>query len=128
MRDFYTTAAQVLPVLMLAFLWESGFLIRIQSQPRPRRRVDQLSGVVFWTKSRVRYFLILVAATTSTGTAVSLLVLGGFLPDAPVLRLTVAAFVLLALGTLLTRVVVDIVNSTAVSTSPIMDERPESRS
>lgn len=35
--DFYATVAQVLPVLLLAFLWDSGFLHRLRDQRGPTR-------------------------------------------------------------------------------------------
>ena len=38
--NYYATVAQVLPVLLLAFLWDSGFLQRLRDQRRPTRRTD----------------------------------------------------------------------------------------
>jgi hypothetical protein len=117
MREFYTTTAQVLPVLMLAFLWESRFLIKLRTEVRPPKRVDRVSGVLFWSKTRVRYFLITVATTTVLGTATSVLTLSGILPDSVLLRTVVSGCVLLALGTLLTRVVIDITDATTLTTA-----------
>jgi hypothetical protein len=39
-RDFYSTAAQVLPVLLLALVWESQYLEAPPRQPRRLRRDD----------------------------------------------------------------------------------------
>jgi hypothetical protein len=50
--NFYSTLAQVLPLLLLAFIWESGFLARLRQQRRPPKKVDS-AGVWFWTKPRV---------------------------------------------------------------------------
>jgi hypothetical protein len=46
--NFYPTLAQVLPVLLLALIWDSAYLIRLRRQRRPLRR-DDPAGVWFWT-------------------------------------------------------------------------------
>lgn len=120
-RDFYATAAQVLPVLMLAFVWESRFLERLRTERRPRRR-DDPAGVLFWTKERVRAYALFVAAMIVGGTGLAVLLLAGALPDTIALRMVVSACVVLALVTLLFRVTVDVIVATREPTHPPADE------
>lgn len=110
-RDFYATMAQVLPVLLLALVWEANYLQRLRAQPRPSRRVDP-AGVWFWTKPRVRAYSLFVAAVLVTGIAVSMLVLAGALADAAWLRGVLVGILLFALVTLLVRMSTDIVIAT----------------
>ncbi|MET7469922.1 hypothetical protein ACFYON_19305 [Micromonospora sp. NPDC005686] len=115
--DLYATAAQVLPVLLLALIWESRFLDRLREQNR-RRRSEDPDGVLFWTRPRVRAYSLFIVATIVTGTALALLVLAEVLPHGPALRAGVTACVLLALATLLTRVVVDVLAATRRDAEP----------
>jgi hypothetical protein len=107
-RDFYSTMAQVLPVLLLALMWDSNYLQRLRTQPRPSRRVDP-AGVWFWTKPRVRVYSLVVTGVLITGIAVSLLVLAGMLGDTAWLR---GVLVGMLLVTLLVRIGSDIVGAT----------------
>ena len=116
-RDFYTTAAQVLPVLMLAFVWESRFLERLRTERRPRRR-DDPAGVLFWTKDRVRAYALFVVTSIVVGTGLAVLALAGAVPDSIALRTTVTGCVVLALTTLLFRVAVDVVVATRETADP----------
>ncbi|WP_165944437.1 hypothetical protein [Micromonospora sp. KC213] len=109
--DFYATAAQVLPVLLLALIWESRFLDRLAEQNRRPRRTDP-DGVLFWTRPRVRAYSLFIVVTIMAGTALALLVLAGAVPPGPASRAVLTVCVLLALATLLTRVVVDVVAAT----------------
>lgn len=110
-RDFYSTMAQVLPVLLLAWVWDSNYLQRLRTQARPSRRIDP-AGVWFWTKPRVRIYTLFVTAVLLAGIAVSLLVLAGALADLAWLRGMLVAGLLLALVTLLIRIGSDIVTAT----------------
>jgi hypothetical protein len=121
-RDFYATAAQVLPVLMLAFVWESRFLERLRAERRPTRRVDP-SGVLFWTKPRVRVYSLFVAIVIIGGTGVAVLALAGLLPDSAGLRAVITGCVLVALATLLFRISVDVLVATRDHPQPDTDER-----
>lgn len=110
-RDFYSTMAQVLPVLLLALLWDSNYLQRLRGQPRPSRRLDP-AGVLFWTNPRVRMYTLFVTTVLITGIAVSLLVLAGALANVSWLRGVLVAGLLLALVSLLVRIGSDIVGAT----------------
>jgi hypothetical protein len=109
--DFYTTMAQVLPVLLLALVWDSNYLMRLRAQPRRSRREDP-GGVLFWTKPRVRVYSLFVTAVLVAGIALSLLVLSGAVPDTAWLRGVLMGGLLLALMTLYTRIGSDIVVAT----------------
>jgi len=111
-RDFYTTLAQVVPVLLLAMMFDSGYLKQLRGQPRPLRREDP-AGVLFWTKPRVRAYVLFVVFVAITSTAAAVLVLAGALPDTVALRALTSAGVLLVLGTLLTRIGIDVYLATA---------------
>ncbi|GGO81041.1 hypothetical protein [Nonomuraea cavernae] len=112
-RDFYATVAQVLPVLLLAMLWESRFLEGLADRPRVSRRLDPVGGVRFWTRPRVRVYSLSVATIVMLDVGLCLLVLGGLVPDSVALRALVAAGLLLVLGTLLTRIWIDVIRATA---------------
>jgi hypothetical protein len=110
--DFYAATAQVLPLLLLALMWDSGFLRRLRDQPRPLRR-DDPNGVLFWTRPRVRAYAVFLSADLVVSDGVAILVLAHLLPDSFALRAFIAASVLVALSTLLTRLSVDVIQATA---------------
>ncbi|MGW2151563.1 hypothetical protein ACWCOT_45195 [Nonomuraea bangladeshensis] len=117
-RDFYATVAQVLPVLLLAFVWDSRFLERLRTQRRHLRPRGSADGVRFWTKPRVRAYALTVATITIADLAVCILALAGAIPDSTVLRTLVAVGLILALITLLNRVWMDVLHATARSVEP----------
>jgi hypothetical protein len=110
-RDFYATMAQVLPVLLLALVWDSRYLERLRRQTRRSRRVDP-KGVLFWTKPRVRVYSLFVTSVLIAGIAVSMLVLSGALSDRAWLRGVLVGGLVLALVTLQVRIASDIVSAT----------------
>ena len=79
--SFYPTMAQVLPVLLLALIWDSAYLTRLSREQRPLRR-DDAAGVWFWTKPRLRVYILTVTGETIASIAITLLVLAGLIPDA----------------------------------------------
>ncbi len=111
--NFYATLAQVLPLLLLAFIWDSGFLVRLRRQRRLPRRVDS-TGVWFWTKPRVRVYTLVVTSVVIVSTAVTVLVLAGLIPDSHALRIALSAGLVLVLVTLLTRITLDVLWATTV--------------
>lgn len=119
MTDFYTTMAQVLPLLLLALIWDSSFLDRLRGQRRLSHRVDP-AGVWFWTKPRVRVYTLTIAAVVIVSTGISILVLAHFIPDSFTLRLVLSCAVVLVLGTLLTRIYYDVI----VATSTVAEKPP----
>jgi hypothetical protein len=116
-RDFYATMAQVFPVLLLAFVWESRFLERISHEARLTRRHDP-SGVLFWTKPRVRVYLLLVTSVVVVNIMVCVGELAGLVPDRLVTRVFLIGGLALMLGTLMTRIAVDVISATRTAPPP----------
>jgi hypothetical protein len=112
MIDFYATMAQVLPLLLLALIWDSAFLDRLRQQRRLSRRVDP-AGVWFWTKPRVRIYTLIIATVVIASTGTSILVLAQFIPDSIGLRIALSCGLALVLGTLLTRIYYDVIVATS---------------
>lgn len=111
-RDFYATMAQVLPVLLLALVWDSGYLRRLRQEVRRSRREDPTNGVWFWTKPRVRVYSVVVFGLLTAGTGASMLVLADVLTAGSVMRGVLIATLVMGLGTLLTRILVDVIAAT----------------
>ena len=65
--DFYDTTAQVIPILLLAIVWEGGYLERLNTRPDPR----------FWTKTKVRWWVTSMSLAAVVGEATMMLVLAG---------------------------------------------------
>jgi hypothetical protein len=108
--ELYSTVAQVIPVFLLALMWDSAYLDRLRAERRPARRPG--TGGYFWTKPRVRVFVLTVTAATMATLAVDVLVLAGVVADSPVVRGVVVAGLLLAMTTLLYRISVDVLRAT----------------
>jgi len=117
--NFYPTLAQVFPLLLLAFVWDSGFLARLRRQRRLHRK-DDPAGVRFWTKPRVRAYTLLVTGVAVIATGVTVFVLAGVIPDSYALRLTLSCALALVLLTLLTRISIDVL----WATQPAPDAAP----
>ena len=111
-RDLYSGLVQVFPVLLLALVWESGFVAKLATEDHRRRSAARPQGVRFWTKSRVRVFSLTVTSTVVTEIALCALVLADAISASAVTRTLVLAGLLLALGTLLTRIGVDVWEAT----------------
>jgi hypothetical protein len=111
-RDFYATLAQVLPVLLLALVWDSDYLRRLRKQSRVLRSEDPVAGVLFWTKPRVRVYSLVVTGLLVAGIGVSLLVLADVLGDGAWLRFGLVGVLLLSLVTLFVRISADVVTAT----------------
>jgi hypothetical protein len=111
-RDFYSTMAQVLPVLLLALMWDSNYLQRLRRQPRAPRRDDPARGVIFWTKPRVRVYSLVLTAVIVAAVAVTFLVLADLTDDSVALRLALIGVLVLGLATLVVRIGGDVVSST----------------
>ena len=112
--DFYTTMAQVFPILLLALIWDSSFLDRLRGQRRRLRRVDP-SGVLFWTKPRVRVYTLFVGTVVIAFTGVCVLELAGFIPNSFALRVVMCCGLALVLGTVLTRIWFDVIAATSTA-------------
>jgi hypothetical protein len=123
MADFYTTMAQVLPLLLLALIWDSAFLDRLRGQRRLSRRADP-GGVRFWTKPRVRFYTLMIAAVVVVSTGVSILVLAHFIPDSFLLRAILSCGLVLVLGTMLTRIYYDVIVATSTAREKAAPQAP----
>lgn len=121
--DYYTTMAQALPLLLLALIWDSSFLDRLRGQRRPLRRTDP-SGVLFWTKPRVRAYTLFVAIVVLASTGVAIFELAGFIPDTFALRLVLACLFGLVLATLMTRIWYDVLAATKPDQPDQSDQPP----
>jgi hypothetical protein len=110
--DFYSTMAQVLPVLLLALMWDSNYLLRLRRQPRVTRRDDPSRGVVFWTKPRVRIYSLALTAVIVVGVTLCFLVLADLTADSVGLRVALIVVLVLGLATLVVRIGSDVVSST----------------
>jgi hypothetical protein len=104
MRDFYGTVAQVLPVVILALVWESRYFDLLRTQPRDHVR--------FWTLNKVRFYSLAVATIIIADITVCLMVLANVIHDNATLRALVVAGVILGLISLLYRIYVHILGST----------------
>jgi hypothetical protein len=127
---FYETLAQVLPVLLLALIWDSAYLQRLRRQQRLPRRTHP-GGVYFWTKPRVRVYTLAVTFIVLASIAVTCLVLADLVPDSLGLRVALSMGLVLALLTLFVRIAVDVIRATApdqastptTATDPRVDDR-----
>jgi hypothetical protein len=122
--DFYATMAQVLPLLLLAFIWDSAYLDRLRGQSR-RKRSEDPAGVRFWTKPRVRAYTLFVAAVVLAATAITIFELGGMIPDSIGLRIALTCALVVVLGTLMARIYFDVMAATAVEARDTSDAAPE---
>jgi hypothetical protein len=117
-ENFYITAAQVLPILLLALIWQSRYLENLRLQRRLLRRADPGHGVLFWTKPRVRVYAMTVVTVTLACLILCLLLLAGIMPDSIGLRLVVISGLALASASLLYRMW----NEIRDATGPISEE------
>jgi hypothetical protein len=112
--DFYTTLAQVLPLLLLALIWDSAYLERLRGQQRRSRRIDP-DGVRFWTKPRVRAYILMITGSAVASTAIAVLVLARLIPDSYTLRVVLSCGLVLVLGSVLYRIYYDVLAATSTS-------------
>lgn len=115
--NFYPTLVQVLPVLLLALIWDSAYLTRLRRQQRPLRR-DDPAGVWFWTKPRVRAYILIVTGETIASIAIIMLVLAGLISDSLSLRIVLSAGLILLLTTIAVRIAVDVIGATSGTLLP----------
>jgi hypothetical protein len=92
-------------------MWDSAYLTRLQQQHRPSRRHDP-DGGFWWTKPRVRVYILTVAFVIMADILLGVMVLAGAVPDEPVVRVLAVAGVVVALGSLLLRIWFDVVDAT----------------
>ncbi|MBL7499864.1 hypothetical protein I6A84_02145 [Frankia sp. CNm7] len=110
--NLYSTVAQVLPVLLLAMMWDSAYLTRLRHQDRPSRRHNPVDGFR-WTKPRVRVYVLTVTCVVMADLLLSIAVLAGIVPDILGVRIAAVAGVVIGLGSLLVRVWFDVLEATS---------------
>lgn len=108
-RDFHSTVAQVLPVLLLTIVWDRDWLARL---PGRRRRTATTPGVRFWTKPFVRWYSITLTVLLVMSIGTCVLVLAGAVNDAAWLRGVLVALTVLALATLAVRISAGVADAT----------------
>jgi hypothetical protein len=101
--DFYATTAQVIPVLLLALIWESKYLESLKDASR---------AVRFWTKPRVRIWALFVSAAAVAGQVAALLVLADLTDPGEIPRWVAIVGLASLLGSLLVRLTTDILDAT----------------
>jgi hypothetical protein len=114
--SFYVAVATVLPLLLLALIWDSHALENLKT--RERRLKKDGGDVLFWAKPRVRRYMLFVATVIVVALGLCVLELAGFVPNSLALRWILVLAVALTLGTLLTRIWVDVIAATAEKQPP----------
>lgn len=112
MRDFYATVAQVLPVLLLAVIFDSGYFDQLKDQKRLPRRLDPLHGVWFWTKGWIRAYTLTMVTVAVLDLMLCVLILADAMRDRPVWRWTTTAGLILIAMSLLFRIWVSVWSAT----------------
>lgn len=112
-RDFYATMVQVLPVLLIALVFDSGYLKRLRTQRRQRKTRSNRDGdVLIWTKPLVRVYGLTVTAILILDILLCVVMLADYLPDSVGLRAAVMGGAALVAVTLLFRIWFDIIHAT----------------
>lgn len=104
--DFYATTAQVIPVLLLALVFESGYFNRIKDE-------DRSNNAVF-TKPVVRWWSLFMIAAALAGEAAMMLVLADIVDGGVVPKAFALTGVTALLGSMAVRLTVDIWDATKV--------------
>jgi hypothetical protein len=97
--DLYSTAAQVIPVLLLALAWDSKYLDRLRDEPRES---------VFWRKPRVAIWSYFGTGAALLAEAVCLLVVSSVLDPGVVAKGLTLVGIGALIGSIWTRIYVDI--------------------
>jgi hypothetical protein len=111
-RDFYATMAQVLPVVLLALIWDSKYLERLEGETRGKRGSGAADEVWFWLKERVRVFTIALTGLLVASLSTCLLFMAGVVGDADWLRVLLVGVLILALATLFVHITVAVLRAT----------------
>lgn len=98
MSEYYANAAQVLAVVLLALVWESKYFDNLDKRAFKGKWYK-------WNPRKVRIYSTSAALVVIAGMAVSLIILAGWLTNNTAWRIFVGAGLVLALGSLLFRMV-----------------------
>jgi len=101
--DFYATTAQVIPVLLLALIWESKYLDSLK---------DPTRTAWFWKKTQVRIWALFMSVAAVAGEVAALLVLADIVDPGDVPRWIAIVGLASLLGSLLVRLTTDILDAT----------------
>jgi hypothetical protein len=102
--DFYGTTAQVIPVLLLALMWDSGYMERLAR--------DERGTVRFWTKPKVRIWGLIMATTAMAGEAAVLLVLADIVPAGDIPKWVALVGLAALVGSMVVRLFADVIVAT----------------
>jgi hypothetical protein len=102
MPDFYANSAQVLAIVILALVWDSGYFSKL------RTRTFTKTGFWSWNRAKIRAYSVAVAVVVISDLGLCMVVLAGLFTNSTALRVIVGAGVALVLGTLLFRMVTHI--------------------
>ncbi len=123
LADFYVAVGTVLPLLLLALIWDSRALERLKTEERKLKKDG--GNVLFWVKPRVRRYMLFVATVIVAALGLCILELAGFVPNSLALRLILVLAVALTLGSLITRIWVDVIAATAEQQPPAAGDTPQ---
>ena len=107
MNNYYESLAEVLPLLLLAFMWESHYLDRLPGISDENRKL--------WKKPVVRVYVIFVSIFVLASIAVCVLVLSGYCPENSFTRIFVLCGTVILLVTMSFRLYYDITDATSKS-------------
>ena len=96
-NDFYANSAQLLAIVVLALIWQSGYFDKLRTKEFPEKWWR-------WSRTKVRWYSAGVSAVIFADMALCLMVLAGLPADSPGWRITVGTGVAVALGTLFFRI------------------------
>jgi hypothetical protein len=102
--DFYGTTAQVIPVLLLALIWESGYLDRLKKQDRSKYKI--------WKKPRVRVWGIFLAVSALGAETAMMLVLADVVDKGTIPRWIGLVGLGVLIGSLVVRLITDVLEAT----------------
>jgi hypothetical protein len=101
MRDLYATIAQVLPVIVLALIFDTRYFDRLGAEDDPAATVAEHK---IWKLSVIRWYTPVVAFIILADTAFCLVVLTNLVTDATWTRWVAVAGAGVALGNLFGRI------------------------
>jgi hypothetical protein len=106
--DFYGITAQVIPVLLLALMFDSKYLERVHKRERP-------GEIKFWQESRVRAWGLFMVSAALVGESVVVLVLVDWFPEGLVAKVLGVLGLAALIGSMFVRLFTVIIDATRVT-------------